>query len=141
MPSDGPAPRPGASADDGRRAKLPEFTDAGLLDILDGLPVGAFDGLEFGLVTMTRDGTVIGYNAEESQLSGLSPERVIGRHFFSDVGPCTDNPIVAGRYGPEDRLDHRMNYVFTFHMQVTPVELRLMAAAGSPRQYLAIRTR
>ena len=121
--------------------KLPGFADAGLPDILDTLAVEVVDGLEFGLITMDRDGTVVGYNTFESERAGLSPERVLGRHFFSEVGPCTDNPLVAGHYRTEGRLDHRMDYVFTFRMRVTPVELRLMAAAGSPRQYLAVRGR
>lgn len=131
----------GSDASGGRRSTPPGFADAGLLDILDGLAVEVFDGLDFGLITMGRDGTVIGYNTVESGRAGLSPDRVLGRHFFSEVGPCTDNHLVAGRFGTQERLDHRMNYVFTFRMKVTPVELRLMAAVGSPRQYLAVRDR
>jgi photoactive yellow protein len=124
-----------------RAAGQADFGDAGLLDALDGLAVASFDDLDFGLITMSRDGTVIGYNKFESHRAGLSPERVLGRNFFSEVGPCTDNHLVAGRFRAEGRLDHRMDYVFTFRTRVTPVELRLMAAEGSPRQYLAVRAR
>jgi photoactive yellow protein len=123
--------------------KLPEFADAGLLDILDGLPVESFDGLDFGLVTMDRTGTVEHYNTYEARRSGISEARVLGRNFFVDVGPCTNNFMIAERYhdaGP-DRLDVQLDYVFTFRMRATPVRLRLLAAPGSTRQYLAVQNR
>lgn len=122
----------------------PAFDDAELCQHLDDGTV-PLDDLPFGLIVMARDGTVTAYNAFESRRAGISPERVLGRSFFLDVGPCTNNYLVAQRYDDavtaDEYLDEQLDFVFTFRMRPTPVRLRLLASPGSPRQYLAIRPR
>ncbi|MER5674825.1 hypothetical protein [Pseudonocardia alni] len=49
--------------------------------------------------------------------------------------------MVAERYRTGRDLDEEMDYVFTFRIRPAPVRLRLLAAAGSARRYLAIRPR
>jgi photoactive yellow protein len=100
---------------------------------------------------MDRNGQVLGYNRAESELSGLPVGAVIGRNFFVEVGPCTNNYLVAQRYadagGPDaggdgaGDLDEQLDYVFTYRMAPTPVRLRLLARRGSSRQYLAVEPR
>jgi photoactive yellow protein len=119
----------------------PSFLDPGLLELLEATSVEDFDELDFGLITMDRHGVVIGYNANESIRSGIRRDRVMGRDLFVDVAPCVNNYLVAERYWSEDALDEQLDYVFTFRMRPTPVRLRLLAAAGSDRQYLAVRSR
>lgn len=119
----------------------PDFDDQELLDSLESASLAEIDSLGFGLVVMDRDGTVLGYNQRESRLSGLLPASVTGRNFFTDVGPCTNNYLVAQRYVDGGELDERLDYVFTFRMAPTPVCLRLLARKGSPRQYLAVQPR
>jgi photoactive yellow protein len=130
--SAGPASAPGT---------LLEFGQPGLADALEAIPLAGIDELGFGLIVMNRSGEVIGYNAFESKRSGLLPGRVMGRNFFAEVGPCTNNYLVAQRFADDDELDEQLDYVFTFRMAPTPVRLRLLARAGSPRQYLAVRFR
>lgn len=121
------------------------FADGDLLTVLESNAVASFDDLDFGVVTMDRTGVAIGYNADESRRSGLSRERVLGRNFFIEVGPCTNNYLVAERYREaaelDAELDDELDYVFTFRVRPTPVRLRLLAAPGSPRQYLVVRSR
>jgi photoactive yellow protein len=123
------------------RAALPEFGGPGLLDALEATGLAGIDELGFGLIVMNRGGEVIGYNAAESRHSGLLADRVMGRNFFAEVGPCTNNYLVAQRFADCDELDEQLDYVFTFRMAPTPVRLRLLARAGSLRQYLAVRFR
>jgi photoactive yellow protein len=133
-----------------------QFGDPGLLDALESVPPGGIDDLGFGLIVMDRDGRVTGYNRAESELSGLPVSEVTGRNFFIEVGPCTNNYLIAQRYadagGPDaggadagdtdtGDLDEQRDYVFTYRMAPTPVRLRLMARRGSSRQYLAVRLR
>ena len=99
------------------------------------------DAVPFGVVAMDRSGVVTGYNLAESELSGLDPAAVIGRHFFEQVGPCTNNYLVAQRFSDSDELDETIDYVFTFKMAPTPVRLRMLAAAGADRQYLLVQRR
>ena len=121
------------------------FDDQDLLDSLEAVSLTELDQAGFGLVVMDRDGLVLGYNERESRLSGLPPASVTGRHFFTEVGPCTNNFMVAQRYADAgaggDELDEQLDYVFTFRMAPTPVRLRLLAREGSARQYLAVQPR
>jgi photoactive yellow protein len=117
------------------------FDEPGLLNALEEIPLDGINEIGFGLIVMNRSGDVIGYNAFESKRSGLLVERVMGRNFFADVGPCTNNYLVAQRFADCDELDEQLDYVFTFRMAPTPVRLRLLARAGSLRQYLAVRFR
>ncbi len=115
-----------------------QFADPGLLDALESVPPGRIDDFDFGLIVMDRDGRVLGYNQAESELSGLPAGEVIGRNFFVEVGPCTNNYLIAQRYQDSEELDEQLNYVFTYRMAPTPVRLRLLARRGSPQQYLAV---
>jgi photoactive yellow protein len=118
-----------------------QFGGPGLLDALESIPPDGIDDLGFGLIMMNRDGQVIGYNRAESELSGLPVDAVTGRNFFIEVGPCTNNYLIAQRYQDSEELDEQLDYVFTYRMAPTPVRLRLMARPGSSRQYLAVRLR
>jgi photoactive yellow protein len=122
-----------------------QFADPGLLDALEAAPLDRIDDFGFGLIVMDREGQVIGYNQAESQLSGLPVPEVTGRNFFVEVGPCTNNYLVAQRYqeraSEQGELDEQLDYVFTYRMAPTPVRLRLLARKGSSRQYLAVELR
>jgi photoactive yellow protein len=115
-----------------------DFTDADLLDRLDTADDAALDALSFGVVAMGGDGTVTSYNALESRTSGLSAINVIGRHFFSQVAPCTNNFMVAHRFETEPAIDAVIDYVFTLGMRPTPVRLRLLKGPGRHHMYLVI---
>jgi photoactive yellow protein len=77
-------------------------------------------------------------NAWEGQLSGLTPERVIGRQFFTSVAPCTNNFMVAHRFETEPEIDAEIDYVFTFRLAPRRVRLRLLKRPGGRRMYLAV---
>jgi photoactive yellow protein len=118
----------------------PESFDAPeLFDVLVRLDAEGLDRLAFGIVAMAPDGTVTGYNVAESRLSGLSKDRVIGRHFFSSVAPCTDNFMVSHRFATECPLDATIDYVFTLRMKPRKVKLRLMRQPDAPAMFLAVR--
>jgi photoactive yellow protein len=126
-------------------AQAGSFADPGLLDTLEATPVDGLDAFGFGLVVMDRDGRVTGYNQAESQLSGLPVNEVVGRNFFVEIGPCTNNYLIAQRFhdctDQNQGLDEELDYVFTYRMSPTPVRLRLLARPGSARQYLVVRLR
>ena len=96
------------------------------------------DALEFGVVELDRPGTVLRYNATESRYSGLSAERVVGRSFFVEVAPCSNNRKVARRYD-EASIDETITYTFAFRMKQVPVVLRMLKPADAPVMYLLVR--
>ena len=118
-----------------------QFGDPGLLAALESASADRIDELGFGLIVMDRDGGVTGYNQAESQLAGLPVDEVVGRNFFVEVGPCTNNYLIAQRFHDSEELDEQLDYVFTYRMSPTPVRLRLLARRGSARQYLAVELR
>jgi photoactive yellow protein len=118
-----------------------DFDAPHLQALLDGLrdDPSRYDALDFGLIAMDLDGTIVFYNRVEAQFAGLSPNRVRGLVFFTDVAPCTNNYLVAGRYEDEAIVDETIDYVFTVKMRPTPVRLRLLKDEGTERQYLAVK--
>ena len=131
-----------------RRApfEVEDFTFSMALDArsvgrLDATPNNTFDRVHFGVVGLSYDGEVSTYNRAESALSGLDPRRVIGRRFFTSVAPCTNNVLVAHRFGTETVLDEVVDYLFTFKMAPTPVRLRLIKYPTAERMYLFVERR
>lgn len=119
------------------------FEDPALLPALHGLSDAALDGLAFGVIAIDAAMNVQRYNRCESQASGLLPQRVIGRHLFTDIAQCMNNFMVAQKL--EDArstggaLDETLDYVLTWRMKPTPVQLRLLSAPDVPLQYLLLR--
>ncbi len=114
------------------------FDDPHLLAWLDAANAETLDTSAFGIVGMNPSAIVVNYNAFESRLSGLAPERVFGRNFFIDVAPCTNNFMVAQRFEDEAHLDETIPYVFTFKMSPRRVHLRMLKAPEALRQYLLV---
>jgi photoactive yellow protein len=123
------------------RAMSISFADPQAIGPLGALSEAEQDALSFGLIVMSRDGVVVAYNRAESELSRLSPARVIGRHFFQDVAPCTNNSMIAQRFDTEPELDATLDYIFTLRMAPTPVRLRMLRSAAAPFMYLLVERR
>lgn len=115
-----------------------DFADTNLLQRLESTPHAALDEEAFGVVVMSGKGTVEAYNVFESGMAGLPAERVIGLNFFTDVAPCTNNYMVAGRFEEEAELDDTFPYVFTLRMTPTRVRLRLLQSARARFSYLLV---
>ena len=56
------------------------------------------DNAPFGIIQVDDDGIVKFFNQYESDLSGMDPDEVLGRHFFTQVAPCTNNRLFRGRF-------------------------------------------
>jgi photoactive yellow protein len=82
----------------------------------------------FGIIRLDDDGTVTFYNRYESELSGVDPADAIGKNFFVELAPCSNNPLFQGRFRDGLRtghLDERFAYTFTYKMRPTLVDVRL----------------
>ncbi len=114
------------------------FDDIDLFNQLTSTSDVELQDTSFGVIAMDSDHRVVFYNRTESTLSGLSAERTVGRHFFTEVAPCTNNFMVAHRFETEAELDATMDYVFTLRMKPSPVRLRLLARPDAPRSFLLV---
>lgn len=115
-----------------------KFDDPEILGNLETASGNEMDALDFGVVGMQGNGTVTLYNAFESNLSGLEPNRVLGRNYFEQVAPCTNNYMVAQRFLDEPEMDATILYVFSFFMKPTAVRLRLLRSAAAKSMYLLV---
>lgn len=114
------------------------FDDADVYDQLTATPDDQLQDMPFGVIGMDTEHRVVFYNRTEAERAGLTPEKVVGRHFFTEVAPCTNNFMVAQRFETEDELDAAIDYVFTLRMKPTPVRLRLLARPDEDRRFLLV---
>jgi photoactive yellow protein len=114
-------------------AMLVDFESIDALEKLEAMGSDELDSLPFGVVVMTKDGRVL-----QSAYSGLSLERVVGRNFFTEVAPGTNNCLVANRMLHRGQIDEYVPYVFTVRLRQTHVMLRLLSAESSQRMFLLV---
>lgn len=99
------------------------------------------DRAAFGIIELSDQGRILIYNRWQSQLSGMSAEKTIGRHFFLEIAPCTNNRLVFGRFKQglsSGELDVKFAYCFSYRMNPTNVELHLIRDPDSQRNYLIV---
>ncbi|TVR45076.1 MAG: PAS domain-containing protein [Planctomycetota bacterium] len=86
------------------------------------------DELDFGIVEVDERGIIRSYNRYESELAGVAPEAAMGRNFFTQVAPCTNNRLFYGRFKrglADGQLDAQIPYTFTYKMRPTNVVVRM----------------
>jgi photoactive yellow protein len=115
------------------------FSEAHLGELLDQVSDSGLDDLAFGVVKMDLTSKVLAYNQAESRIAGVAPQQAIGKHFFSQVAPCTNNFMVASRFD-QSPLDEELDYIFTYVTTPTRVRLRLLRASESAYQYLLVKS-
>lgn len=93
-------------------------TEALAFEQLGEFSQAQLDALPLGVIELDPRGIVTAYNKAEARYSGLSPDRVLGRHFFTGVAPCTQVASFAGRF---DRMvqatapvRERLDFIFAF---------------------------
>ena len=122
---------------------LPTFDQPDLAARLGELTDAELDDLDFGVIGIDADGVVRRYNAFESKLAGLSPQRVLGNALFTTVAPCMNNFLVAQRFDDAKadgtRLDATIDYVLTLRMRPLKVKLRLLAEPGAALRHVLVR--
>jgi len=82
----------------------------------------------FGIIRIDDAGIVRFYNRYESNLSGVDPDDAVGTNFFTELAPCSNNPLFFGRFKDGVRagaLDEYFTYTFTYKMRPTLVDVRL----------------
>jgi photoactive yellow protein len=114
-----------------------KFDDPEILKHLESASAEEIDTLNF-VVRMKADGTVALYNAFESKLSGLDKTNVLGRNYFEQVAPCTNNYMISQRFLDIPEMDVVLPYVFSFRMKPTTVRLRLLRSASAKSMYLLV---
>jgi photoactive yellow protein len=114
------------------------FAAPDALEVLERCTALELDELDFGVVAMAADGTVLAYNRREGEMAHRTPSAVIGKHFFEAVAPCTNNALIAKRFASETMLDATIDYTFAFRLRPIRVKLRLLRSLAATRMYLLV---
>ena len=105
------------------------FDDEDLPEKLRHAPDEQLDDAPFGIIKVDDEGSVEFFNQYESELSGMDPDEVVGRNFFTQVAPCTNNRLFRGRFKKGVRrgeLDETFTYTYTYKMRPTLVDVHLV---------------
>lgn len=118
------------------------FSQPDVLQRLAASTDALLDEVPFGVIAFDQGGHIRRYNRTEVELTGLKRERVIGRHVFTDIAQCMNNFLVAQKYEDalqvQQSLDTTLDFVLTWRMRPTPVQLRLLYAVDTPLRYLLL---
>lgn len=102
-----PDPHPAAAP------HAPSPLDA-VLEAADDMTPEELDRLPYGIIQLDQQGRIMKFNAVESRLASLPQAQQIGKHFFTEVAPCTKVQAFYGRF-KEGVLHEALDATFRFH--------------------------
>ena len=99
-----------------------------ILRVVDTLSAEELDRLPYGMIQLDLKGCVVKYNAIESKLASLPQRQQLGKHFFTEVAPCTQVQEFHGRFiqGVRNKaLDVSFGFRFAFKQHPRDVSIRI----------------
>ena len=99
-----------------------------LMETADEMSALELDQLPYGMIQLDGIGRILRYNAVESRLSSLPQQQQLGKHFFTEVAPCTKVQDFYGRFKEgvtREALDTSFQFHFAFKQNPRDVTVRL----------------
>ena len=99
-----------------------------VLHAADQMTPEELDNLPYGMIQLDAGGRILRFNAVESRLASLPQEQQIGKHFFTEVAPCTKVQEFYGRFREgvlRESLDSSFQFHFAFKQRPRDVTVRL----------------
>ena len=120
------APHPGSAS---RAGTSPATPDKGaLIRRADDMSPDELDTLPYGMIQLDASGRILKFNSVESRLAALPQQQQIGKHFFTEVAPCTKVQEFYGRFKEgvlREALDSSFQFHFAFKQNPRDVTVRL----------------
>lgn len=110
---------------------LPDFDTPKLGEVIEKLSQEDINRLPFGVIRLDAQNVIRSYSKTEQRLSGMGDRPVVGRDFFIDVAPCTDNGYFKGRIEKarrEGKLDIKFTFIGDFADRDREFTVRVQAA-------------
>lgn len=120
------------------------FVAESTLNGLENLDQSKADQLDHGVVKVDKDGTIQIFNDYESKLSGCDKNAVLGKNFFTEVAPCTNNRLFYGKFksGVEaGELELKIPYTFTYKMRPANVFVHMKIDKATGTNWVFIKYR
>jgi len=118
-----------------------EFVSPNTLSRLGVLTQTECDALPHGAVKVDSEGKILMYNDYEANMAGLDKTSVLGRNFFTEVAPCTNNRLFYGKFKAgvlEGNLQIKMPYTFTYKMRPTNVLIHMLVDKNSQTNWIFV---
>jgi len=99
-----------------------------LLEAADCMNPDELDRLPYGMIQLDSDGRILKFNAVESRLASIPQQEQVGKHFFTEVAPCTRVQAFYGRFKEgvqREVLDTSFSFHFAFKQNPRDVTVRL----------------
>jgi len=95
--------------------EIVQFGAADIENVFARMTPQELDTLSFGVIQIDELGQILLYNATEGEIAGFDAKAAIGKNFFTEVAPCTDQPGFRGRFDAGVRAGN-LNVVFEWHL-------------------------
>lgn len=118
------------------------FVPPGTLENLSRMAESQLNACDFGIVKVDDQGTIQFYNRYESELAGVSPADAVGKNFFTQIAPCTNNRLFLGRFKngvTGGTMNDSFRYTFTYKMKPTNVQVHLYRDATSNSNWVLVK--
>lgn len=112
-----------------------------ILARLPRLSASEVDRFDFGCIRVSDQGIVEVYNKWESDFAGVPQASAIGRNFFRELAPCTNNRLIFGRFKEgvaQDDLNTIVSYAFTYKMRPTLVRVHLYRDSATKTNWVLV---
>jgi photoactive yellow protein len=109
-------------------ASFAPLDSSSVLEAADDMSSEDLDGLPYGMIQLDAAGRILRFNAVESRLASLPQHQQIGKHFFTEVAPCTKVQAFYGRFREgviRESLDVSFRFHFAFKQNPRDVMVRL----------------
>ena len=100
------------------------------------------DSLDFGVVKVDDTGKVLLFNNYEPELGKEPTEAPIGKNFFTQIAPCTNNKIFRGVFEDGVRngsLNEEFIYTFTYIIRPTNVSIHLYKSSEDGSNWIFVK--
>lgn len=108
------------------------FVPDEVFENLENLTQYDVDSFRFGVAKLDDSGNVLLFNNYETELGKEPTEAPMGKNFFTEIAPCTNNKLFKGLFESgvrEGLLNEEFNYTFTYKVRPTNVNIHLYKSA------------
>jgi photoactive yellow protein len=115
-----------------------------VLKKLPSLSAAELDALSIGVVKVDDQGVIQMYNKEEGRIGNVNPASVIGKNFFTQVAPCTNNRLFFGKFKEgvsKGQLSFSMPYTFTYKIKPTNVMIQMYRDPDTSSNWVLVKQR
>jgi len=104
------------------------FGSESLESALSELTEEQLNELAFAAIQLDTEGRVLQYNEAEGEITGRDPQAMLGKDFFVEVAPCTQNSEFCQRFYEaleQGSINVVFEYVFDYQMTPTKVKIHM----------------